>query len=127
MRSLEELNYLPISTSQDDLKNRIAIVFDLLVNNVEGTNAEFAEAFVDVIVYQSYAGAIPLDCEKDILNWIAKTYDEDDKAYIEAVASLYCMMSSERALKELRQKLSLAKHRWVAEKFQEALDEFVLV
>lgn len=82
----EKLNHLPISTSQKDLSDRILLVFDLLEGNSEGTNAEYAQAFVDAVSYQSYAGNIPINDEKNILNWISKTYNEENESYIDAVA-----------------------------------------
>ncbi|MFT5084983.1 MAG: hypothetical protein ACI9Y1_003040 [Lentisphaeria bacterium] len=124
MKSLEELSYLAISTSQTDLSDRISVVFDIMKSGAKGTNADFAQAFSDVIGDQPYAGSISLDDEINILDWISKTYDEESESYIDAVATLYCMMTSDRALNELQEKLSSAKYLWVRQMLQEALDAF---
>ncbi|BCE01999.1 hypothetical protein [Marinicellulosiphila megalodicopiae] len=126
MRSLEELKNLPISTSQRDLSNGISLVFDLIKNNAKGSNTDYAEAFYDVITYQSYAGAITSDEENRILNWIDETYDEVNEDYIDAVSGLYCIMSSKRALKELKNRISTTKYSWVRKYYQEAIEEFEL-
>ena len=123
MKSLNEINALPISTSQKDLKDRVDFIFDILVQGENESSSEFAQAFSGVIGYQSYAGALPIESESKLLSWIKETYIEE-KGYIESVISIYCMMSEEVAKNELDNMLLSTNKDWVKILVQEALNEF---
>lgn len=123
MRSLNEINSLPISISKKDLKDRVDLVFDIMNQGAEESSSEFVQAFSDVISYQSFAGALPIESESKLLSWIKETYIEE-KDYIEAIISIYCMMSAETAKKEINNMLLSANKGWIKNLMQEALDEF---
>ncbi len=123
MRKIDEIRMLPISTSQEDLRDRIDFIFSIINEAQEVSNADIAQAFSDVLSYQSYAGAVPLDYEGKLLHWIDETFEES-ALYIDAIASIYCMMSSEKAFFSLKEKLFSSSLNSTKKILQEAVDEF---
>jgi len=124
VETLHDLACLPISTSQIDLRDRISDVFSLIERGAEGTSKDFAQAFIDVITYQSYAGEIPKVSEYKVLDWINSIYNEFEPGLIEILSDLYLCMSTARAYSELKSRLDCAQSSDAKRFFKSALEEF---
>ncbi len=122
--SLSDLNRFPISTSQQDLRDRVSDVFSLIENEVAATNRDFVQAFIDVISYQSYAGNLPTVSEYRILDWIETIYDELEPGLVEVLADLYLCMSTGRAYREIISRLESMQDLRSEKYLIAALEEF---
>lgn len=123
MKSLEDTKNLPISTTQDDLRNRIDFVFNYMDIGVQGTITEYAQAFLDVINFQSYAGAIPEDKESQLLQWIDHTYDKSSIEYNDVLSYLYSSFRRDIAEAEMKKRINSSDNPAIVKIFQDALTE----
>ncbi|GAB1269521.1 hypothetical protein NBRC116493_27740 [Aurantivibrio infirmus] len=123
VESIKDLDHLPISTSPEDLGDRINTVFELIEKRAEGSAADFAQAFSDVIGYQSYAGDIPEQSQEKLINWVRNTYEQSNLPYVDAVASILCMCNSQPALDCLHALIGLTNNQSALNLLKESVAE----
>ena len=93
IKSLQDLNLLPIAEKDTEIGERIKSILCLAVENT-CTITEIADAIVDVIFNAAYMVFIPKDIESDILKWISRTYDQNNLEYIDALSTIFANMST---------------------------------
>ncbi len=121
--TIQDLVHLPISTSPEDLTDRINSVFSLIEGNTEGSIADFAQAFSDIISYQSYAGDLSKPTQEKLISWIKSTYDQKNIPYVDAVASVLCMCNSKSSTDFLHSLIGLTNNLEALDLLREAVAE----
>ena len=122
LKNLEELGNLPIATTQDDLDQRVLAVLRFAKRHPESSISAIAEAIVEVLFFQSYAGRLQQPEERAILAWFDASFDPQDLPYLDALATLYANMASSEALEDLKRRIEDTKGQ-AREALEEALDE----
>jgi hypothetical protein len=124
IRSLYEIDNLPMSTLQKDIDERIEAIFDFIERDGNASIVEIAEAFVDVISFQSYAGHFRKEHELNLVLWIDTTFDEKNERYIDAVAAVYANMRQQTSFNNLNEMHKKSSSTMVKRYLKQAIDEF---
>lgn len=124
IKSLQDINELPISQSESEIGERIEAVIEFTENNVSTPYWEAAETIVDIIGYASYMVIMPTKVEPVLLKWISETYEQNNRKYIDAISTIYANMSTNEAQKSLKKKIKESTNSATKELLIEALTEF---
>ena len=124
LKQLADITQLPMALGQTDIDQRVRAVIAYAQRHPEEPCAHIAEALVEVLGFQSYAGSLQAAEEVMVLKWIDESFSPDNMPYLDAVATLYAHMSSQEARRDLISRRAGLTDPSAQQAFDEAISEF---
>lgn len=123
LESLDQLERLPIATSNKQVDERVNAVLDFSERHSEFDQAVIAESLMNVMSYVSWCQKIADQTEVRVVRWIEENFNEEDCKLMDAVASIYSSFTSHASEVSLNKMIKLTTNQKAREYLGEAKKE----